>query len=670
MMLLFLFAAQDSLPADTLSDAVHYRAHRIVYDLERNIVILNDSSYIKYQDLELFSDSAYYFVETEVLESFGRCHLRQLNDSIKGNHLKYSLETKKAAMLQGRTQIDKGYIEAEELYWVDDKTINAYDGRYTTCSDSPPHYYFAAPRMKVYLGDMVIARPVILYIQDVPVAAAPFWFVPISSRRKSGLLPFRAGSSSAYGKYVRGLAYYQVLGDYADLTLQCDAFEKKGFMPRGELVWNYSPFSSGTVMGSYIKEIDTGDERYDIAARNNSERFLLGSSFDCDVRYQSDNSYESSYAETTAIWVEREATSTATLRRSIGGLHQSVTLQRTENFTDSTVTMMLPHYTLTTPSQLLASLVSYSVTGHANRDVADSAGSRTEHSGANIQTSPTLTTRLLGFLTVSPGFVLDAAVFDRDTMGNAYPTRLAYSFKTTANTNLYRILGIRALGINGILHAVTPRAAFTYTPEFSFAPAPAVVGIAAFAHTERIEFGLRQDFKAKIGEDQKKASLALVDVGSSYDLITDSLSKVSWSVSLPYNPLPKPITGFDTRIDGTYDVYHRAHTYRIAHGLRFQTSFLSFSLNQSYSNEGTYQAATSGELKPSSNWTVGYSARYDWEKRALVDYSLRLTRNLHCWEGEFSFNQLGDDWRYDFKVWIKEIPEVMIGRGLLGYLLE
>ncbi len=148
----------DTFKTDTLN-IVNYSAKFITYDLDSSIVILNDSAFISYKDIQLFSDSAYYYINKKTLEAFGLCHLKQVDDSIKGTHLKYNLETKKAAMDTGKTQIDKGFIEGKKIYWVSDKVVNAYDGKYTTCSDSPPHYYFYAPRMKVYLGDMVIARP-------------------------------------------------------------------------------------------------------------------------------------------------------------------------------------------------------------------------------------------------------------------------------------------------------------------------------------------------------------------------------------------------------------------------------------------------------------------------------------------------------------------------------
>ena len=166
ILLLCLGLLQDTTLSDT-ANIVRYQAKHITYDLEKSVILLKDSSIITYKDITLISDSAYYYIETNYLEAFGLCDLRQLEDSIIGNHLTYNLNNRKALMKQGKTQIEHGFIKGKEIYLIDAKTVNSYGGRYTTCSDSPPHYYFYSPKMKVFLGDMIIAQPLYLYVYDV-----------------------------------------------------------------------------------------------------------------------------------------------------------------------------------------------------------------------------------------------------------------------------------------------------------------------------------------------------------------------------------------------------------------------------------------------------------------------------------------------------------------------
>jgi len=667
--LLCLGLIQDTTLSDS-TDVVRYQAITITYDLERSIIILKDSSTITYKDITLTSDSAYYYIEKNQLDAFGRCHLRQLDDSIQGKFIKYNIETQKALMTSGRTQIEEGFIDGEEIYWIDEKTVNSYKGTYTTCDDSPPHYYFYSPRMKVYLGDMVIARPIFLYIQDIPVLGAPFWFVPISSKRKSGLLPFRIGNSSIFGKFIRGFAYYFVISDYADVTLQLDAMEKKGIMPQLEGVWDYSPFSKGKIFGSYIRDTDSEKVRYSVEARSVSDLFLLGSSFNCDIKYVSDNSYRQDYAETTAIWLEREISSQATLTRVISGYKNTIAFERREDYTDTTVTLKLPYYTLNGPASMLFSTISYSLSGHVSRDRKTTVLDTIDALGANLHTTPTVQQNVLNTFSLSPRLDLDVALFDEDTSGNKWPSRFGYSFATTVSTNFFRVFGIEMLGVHGLLHKILPSITYTYTPAFDFSAFPAVSGIPSYAHTNSIGFGVNQEIEAKIGEQAQKQNILRFNINGGYNLISDSLSDVNFLLSAPYNPLPSPITTFNAQVDGNVDPYTQEYSYNITNNLGIKLDFLSLNIGQSYRRGGDYQIWFNGDIKPTDNWTLTYAARYDWQTKSMVDYSFGLVRNLHCWEAVFNFNQLGNDWRYDFKIQIKSIPEVSIGKGLLGYIFE
>ena len=115
ILLLCLGLLQDTTLSDT-TDIIRYQANSITYDLEKSIIILRDSSVITYKDIRLTSDSAHYYVETNHLEAFGECDLRQMSDSIKGDYLKYNIGNKKALMTKGETQIDNGFLTGDEIY--------------------------------------------------------------------------------------------------------------------------------------------------------------------------------------------------------------------------------------------------------------------------------------------------------------------------------------------------------------------------------------------------------------------------------------------------------------------------------------------------------------------------------------------------------------------------
>jgi hypothetical protein len=300
------------------------------------------------------------------------------------------------------------------------------------------------------------------------------------------------------------------------------------------------------------------------------------------------------------------------------------------------------------------------LTGHINRQRLSTPLLDDDKTGANLHTEPTIQQNVYGLLTVTPRLTLDYAVYDEDTAGNSMPMRFGYSFGISANTNFYRLFNVNLFSIHGMLHTVRPYVSYTYTPDFDFGRFPTVTGIPQFGETNSLSFGINQKVDAKIGSDLKKNTLLRVDAVSGYNVLTDSFSTIAFTTELPYNPFPKPITRFHTQLRGSVDPYTKEYSYTVNNTTGFTLDFFSVSVNQSYTKDGTYQVWFNGDLKPTKNWSISYSARYDWDTRKLVDYNINVKRNLHCWKAEFSFNQLGETWRYDFKVYITDIPDVSI----------
>ncbi|GAH42396.1 unnamed protein product, partial [marine sediment metagenome] len=69
------------------------------------------------------------------------------------------------------------------------------------------------------------------------------------------------------------------------------------------------------------------------------------------------------------------------------------------------------------------------------------------------------------------------------------------------------------------------------------------------------------------------------------------------------------------------------------------------------------------------NWKIGYNTRYDFTEKRLINQSLSIYRDLHCWEAQFSWNSYGGRWKYDFKIKIKKIPEIKVTKGVFGIFI-
>lgn len=106
--------------------------------------------------------------------------------------------------------------------------IYGREGSITACSDSVPHFHFMAKELKRVGGSVMVARPAVLYIMDVPVMWFPFIFQDSRSGRRTGILTPRFGitelvrNSPTYRRTVENVGYYFALSDYLDASTSLD----------------------------------------------------------------------------------------------------------------------------------------------------------------------------------------------------------------------------------------------------------------------------------------------------------------------------------------------------------------------------------------------------------------------------------------------------------------
>ena len=170
------------------------------------------------------------------------------SDVVASGFLRYDLTAQRGVVQNVRTSTETGgetwYIHSRVAgIELPDSTAGATDaslygrgGHLTSCDLTEPHYHFGVREVKVIRNQVLVARPAILYISDIPVAWLPFVFQDLRSGRRSGMLPPRLGftdivrNGPSYRRNVENLGYYFALNDYSDLELSLDW--RSGARPR------------------------------------------------------------------------------------------------------------------------------------------------------------------------------------------------------------------------------------------------------------------------------------------------------------------------------------------------------------------------------------------------------------------------------------------------------
>ena len=70
-----------------------------------------------------------------------------------------------------------------------------------------------------------------------------------------------------------------------------------------------------------------------------------------------------------------------------------------------------------------------------------------------------------------------------------------------------------------------------------------------------------------------------------------------------------------------------------------------------------------------THWFVSYRAKYDIVQGKITDQSASLSRDLHCWKMDFSWNTFGSYWTYNLSFTIKNLPDIELKRGFFDLFL-
>lgn len=128
-----------------------------------------------------------------------------------------------------RTQTgDYVFFTAARVEKTGPDSYELFDADVTACEDVIPKWSFKTRRAELKMGDRVIMRNAVFRVKTLPAFVLPYVWIPATRReRKSGFLLPSTGNSNAKGRTLK-LAYYQTLGQSADITLRGDIYTQRG----------------------------------------------------------------------------------------------------------------------------------------------------------------------------------------------------------------------------------------------------------------------------------------------------------------------------------------------------------------------------------------------------------------------------------------------------------
>jgi lipopolysaccharide assembly outer membrane protein LptD (OstA) len=518
-------AAVRATPSGIDSVVTYSAADSVVYSLTSRTMYLYGKGDIKYKELGLKAENIDVNLNTSILNAIG---VRDTSDSTgrkfigepdlidsgekyHGSRISYNFKSKKGKIHLGETEIEKGLYYGDEIKRVDTNVLFVGDGKYTTCELEHPHYYFGSPEMKVTVKDKIVARPVYLYIDDVPIFALPFGVFPSERGRRSGLIAPAYGESAGRGRYLTHLGYFWAISDYMDLSLRGDGYTKGSWVLYSDFRYTKRYDFSGDVSGSYAKTISglAGDPAYSKQTQFNlhfghKQEINPTTHLTVDMTFASGNYYQTTSTNLSDL-LRQNIVSNATLSKSWEGTpnSMSINIRRDQVIGGSKageVSEVLPSLSFSRgqtypfrPSGTSASASEmpwYQLIGYTYGGVFQNTRTKTKVDSVSFKTDERrgiehrITVNAspkVGYFTFTPFFnyteswhdkYIDKSVNWSDSSvvtseAKAITAVRYYNMGVSAGTKLYGMFQPGIFGVKAIRHQITPSLTYSYNPDFS-----------------------------------------------------------------------------------------------------------------------------------------------------------------------------------------------------------
>jgi sec-independent protein translocase protein TatC len=258
----------DSLLKLTKYRITHYMGDTLLLQGDSQTIYLRGAAFVDREGTKLEADSVKYRQATCRLDATGNPHLFDQATVLAGEGMRYDTCIKRGSVTEALTDFQQAgqtwYMRARGMA-VDSGSTRLYGARsdITSCNNPVPHYHFAAREVKWLNKDVMVARPAVLYIQDVPIIWLPFIFNDIRPGRRSGVLVPGFGLNDlvrptrSYQRHVTNIGYYLVLNDYVDMEAAADwnAGRSLSLHARTQYRW-LDRFVNGSLYYSQVSELD------------------------------------------------------------------------------------------------------------------------------------------------------------------------------------------------------------------------------------------------------------------------------------------------------------------------------------------------------------------------------------------------------------------------------
>jgi len=348
------FAAPDSVTSSLLLRqgyrVTRYSADSVRFMAPEKEIRLAGHSLVQRDLSTLEADSIRYLQTSCEMRAAGTPRLFDQTGVVVGEGMRYDACNKVGLIVRANTDFPEGgatwYMHGDLAVDNAENRVYASSATITSCDLPDPHYHFAARDVKWVSRRIMVSRPAVLYIADVPILWLPFIFQDLRKGRRSGIIPPQFGindivrNSRSYQRHITNLGYYWVLGDYGDAQATLDWYAQRFTSINGRLRYRWlDRFIVGGI--SYQEMRETGGSVSRRITLDHSQDFSLSSRLTANLDYASSSRVISRNAVDPILAVATIGSRLNYSRKFAGGT-LSLGGSRTQSLDRPQVTMSFP----------------------------------------------------------------------------------------------------------------------------------------------------------------------------------------------------------------------------------------------------------------------------------------------------------------------------------------
>jgi Tat protein translocase TatC len=349
------FAPDDSVLSSLLNrpgfQSTRFRSDSaIVYADERRIFLRGEAG-TRRQLTTLEADSIVYQESDCLIHATGNPALFDKETVLTGfGGIRYNTCIRRGVVTDALTSFKQGstdwFLRGNLAQDSSAARLYASEGEITSCDLPVPHYHFSAREVKWISKTVMVARPAVLYVRDVPILWLPFIFQDGRSGRRSGILIPRFGlndivrQNPGYHRQITNVGYYWAPNEYFDVTAKLDWYSDRylSYGAAGQYRW-LNRFLSGSM--GYQRTVETGGRRSTNIRWDHRQNFDLSTSLNLSLNYTSSGFVQRRNAIDPLLSTQQIVSAANFSKRFTWGT-LSLGGNRRQNLSDNSVSMQLP----------------------------------------------------------------------------------------------------------------------------------------------------------------------------------------------------------------------------------------------------------------------------------------------------------------------------------------